>query len=84
MMQNELENQREKLYKYLTQKYKRTVINKVELAFELGISNSTLDLYISKGIGLPNYKKLGNAKNSKVIFNLLDVADFLTQTIKTN
>lgn len=83
-MQNELENQREKLYKYLNQKYKRSVINKVEMAFELGISNSTLDLYIAKGIGLPNYKKLGNAKNSKVIFNLLDVADFLTQTIKTN
>ncbi|WP_066354403.1 hypothetical protein [Aliarcobacter skirrowii] len=83
-MQNELEKQKEQLYKYLTQKYKRTVINKVEMAFELGISNSTLDLYISKGIGLPNYKKLGDSKNSKVIFNLLDVADFLTQTIKTN
>lgn len=83
MMQNDLENQREKLYKYLTQKYKRAVINKVELAFELGISNSTLDLYIAKGTGLPNYKKLGKAKNAKVIFNLLDVADFLSQTIKT-
>ena len=83
-MQNELENQREKLYKYLNQKYKRSVINKVEMAFELGISNSTLDLYIAKGIGIPNYKKLGSAKNSKVIFNLLDVADFLTHTIKTN
>ena len=83
-MQNELDKQKEQLYKYLTQKYKRTVINKVEMAFELGISNSTLDLYIAKGIGFPNYKKLGNSKNSKVIFNLLDVADFLTQTIKTN
>lgn len=82
-MQNELENQREKLYKYLNQKYKRSVINKAEMAFELGISNSTLDLYIAKGIGIPHYKKLGSAKNSKVIFNLLDVADFLTQTIKT-
>ncbi|WP_066402602.1 hypothetical protein [Aliarcobacter cryaerophilus] len=82
-MQNELENQREKLYKYLNQKYKRSVINKFEMAFELGISNSTLDLYIAKGTGIPNYKKLGSAKNSKVIFNLLDVADFLTQTIKT-
>ena len=82
-MQNELEKQRDKLYKYLNQKYKRSVINKVEMAFELGISNSTLDLYIAKGIGIPNYKKLGSAKNSKVIFNLLDVADFLTETIKT-
>lgn len=47
-MQNELDKQKEQLYKYLTQKYKRTVINKVEMAFELGISNSTLDLYIAK------------------------------------
>jgi len=50
---------------------------------ELGISNSTLDLYVSKGIGLPNYKKLGTAKNAKVIFNLVDVAKFLSNTIKT-
>lgn len=67
-MQNELENQRDKLYKYLNQKYKRSVINKVEMAFELGISNSTLDLYIAKGIGIPNYKKLGSAKKFKSNF----------------
>lgn len=64
-------------------KYKRAVISKTEMAWELGISNSTIDLYIAKGTGLPNYKKLGNAKNSKVVFNLIDVADFLSQTIKT-
>ena len=53
------------------------------MADELGISSSTLDLYISKGTGLPNYKKLGKAKNAKVVFNLIDVAEFLSQTIKT-
>lgn len=82
-MQNDTELQKEKLYLYLIKKYKRAVISKTEMAEELGISNSTLDLYIAKGTGLPNYKKLGNAKNSKVVFNLVDVADFLSQTIKT-
>ena len=82
-MQSDAEIQKEKLYLYLTKKYKRAVISKTEMAEELGISNSTLDLYIAKGTGLPNYKKLGKAKNAKVVFNLLDVADFLSQTIKT-
>lgn len=83
MMQNYTDIQAEKLYVYLQKKYKRVVISKSEMAEELGISHSTLDLYIAKGTGLPNYKKLGKAKNAKVVFNLLDVADFLTKTIKT-
>lgn len=82
-MQSDIDLQRERLYEYLLKKYKRAVISKLEMASELGISSSTLDLYIAKGTGLPNYKKLGKAKNAKVVFNLLDVADFLTKTIKT-
>ncbi|MBE0515566.1 hypothetical protein [Sulfurimonas sp.] len=82
-MQSDEDLQKERLYEYLLKKYKRAVISKVEMASELGISSSTLDLYIAKGTGLPNYKKLGKAKNAKVVFNLLDVADFLTKTIKT-
>ena len=83
MTQSNTEIQAEKLYVYLQKKYKRAVISKSEMAEELGISNSTLDLYIAKGTGLPNYKKLGKAKNAKVVFNLIDVAEFLSQTIKT-
>lgn len=83
MIQSNTEMQAEKLYVYLQKKYKRAVISKSEMAEELGISNSTLDLYIAKGTGLPNYKKLGKAKNAKVVFNLIDVAEFLSQTIKT-
>jgi len=82
-MQYDAELHREKLYQELREHYKRMTISKSEMANELGISNSTLDLYISKGIGLPNYTKLGTAKNAKVIFNLLDVAEFLANTIKT-
>lgn len=83
MTQSNIDLQQEKLYLYLQKKYKRAVISKAEMAEELGISNSTLDLYISKGSGLPNYKKLGKAKNAKVVFNLIDIAEFLSKTIKT-
>ncbi|PHS59181.1 MAG: hypothetical protein COB17_01275 [Sulfurimonas sp.] len=82
-MQDDRESQEDKIYEELRKKYKRMTISKSEMSNELGISNSTLDLYIAKGIGLPNYKKLGTAKNAKVIFNLLDVSEFLANTIKT-
>lgn len=82
-MENNIDIQKEKMLSYLEKKYKRAVISKSEIAYELGVSNSTIDLYIAKGTGLPNYKKLGKAKNAKVVFALYDVADFLSQTIKT-
>ena len=67
----------EATYSYLKSKYNRTVIGKKEMAQELNIAPSTLDLYLSKGIGLPRYKKLGTAKNARVIFNLYEIAVFL-------
>ncbi|MFT7004206.1 MAG: hypothetical protein ACJAWW_001559 [Sulfurimonas sp.] len=74
----------EKTYKYLQEKYKRSVINKVEMATELNISSSTLSLYMSKGIGICCHKKLGTAKNARVIFNIYDVAIYLnTEKIET-
>jgi len=67
----------EATYTYLKSKYNTSVIGKKEMAQELNIAPSTLDLYLSKGIGLPRYKKLGIAKNARVIFNLYDIAVFL-------
>lgn len=75
--------QSELIYQDLKSRYDKATINKKELSNEFGVSTSTIDLYISKGIGIPNYKKLGTAKNSKVIFNIIDVAEYLSQTIKT-
>lgn len=77
-------NAEDKLYKYLLNKYKKMVLTKQELGDELGIGRSTLDLYISKNEGIPPYKKLGSAKNAKVVFGILDVAKFLNNTISTN
>lgn len=71
------------IYDFLKKEYKRATISKRELANELNVSMSTIDLYISKNIGIPPYKKLGNKPNSKVVFNIIDVAEFLAQTIKT-
>ncbi|MDM5264562.1 hypothetical protein PF327_10190 [Sulfurovum sp. XTW-4] len=77
-------NQQQKLiYNDLKTRYNKSTLSKSEMANELGISYSTIDGYISKGYGIPNYKKLGTAKNAKVIFNIIDVAEFLSQTIKT-
>jgi len=79
-----MDNSIEATYSYLKSKYDRTVIGKKELAQELNIAPSTLDLYLSKRIGLPRYKKLGTAKNARVVFNLYDLAVFLnTNQIET-
>ena len=75
--------QQQLIYQDLQTRYKRATISKRELSHEMGISYSTIDGYISKAYGIPNYKKLGTAKNAKVIFNIIDVAEFLSQTIKT-
>jgi len=78
-----METQTKLIFDDLKSKYKRMAIGKKEITQELGVSVSTIDLNIQKGIGIPNYRKLGTARNAKVVFNLVDVANFLTQTIKT-
>ena len=75
--------QTELVYQDLKSRYNKATLTKKELANEFTVSTSTIDLYISKGIGIPNYKKLGTAKNAKVVFNIIDVAEYLSQTIKT-
>lgn len=71
------------IYNDLKDRYGKATLSKTEMAQELGISYSTIDSYISKGMGIPAYKKLGTAKNAKVVFNIIDVSEFLSQTIKT-
>jgi len=75
--------QAQQIYNDLSSRYKKASLSKKELAHELGVSYSSIDTYIARGYGLPNYKKLGTSKNAKVIFNIIDVAEFLSQTIKT-
>ena len=66
----------------LQEKYNKVALSKQELAHELGLGLSTVSKFMSDGIGLPNYKKIGTAKNSRVIFPLINVAEFLADTVE--
>ncbi len=60
------------------------LINKKEYAAITRCSTSSVDNFIKKGYGCPDYKKLGDAKNAKVLFSLIDISNYLASTtIKT-
>ena len=69
------------IFNSLKEKYNITITKK-DLAQILSSSVSFIDKCIMKGQNIPNFKKLGSRRNSKVIFNLWDVADFLTTTTR--
>ena len=70
------------IYESLRDTYKKLGLTKQELASELGLGLSTVSKMMADGMGLPHFKKLGTAKNSRVIFPIVDVAEFLADTIK--
>lgn len=69
------------IYKDLTQRYQKATLTKKELAHELSVSVSSINNYIVKGTGIPEYTKIGSAKNGTVLFPLICVADYLSNTI---
>lgn len=71
------------IYNDLRTRYKKATLTKAETAHEMSISTATLDRYIKLGYGLPTYRKLGNTKNGRLAFNIISLAEFLSQTIKT-
>jgi len=73
----------ELIYNDLKLRYSKSTLSKREMAHELSISYSTIDGYIANGYGVPDYIKNGRAKNAKILFPIIDVAKFLSQTIKT-
>ena len=72
----------ETIYEDLIKRYNKTTLSKSELANELGVSVSSISAYIVKGYGIPEYTKIGNAKNAKVLFPIVCVAKYLSNTIK--
>jgi len=60
------------------------VLLKKELAGELGIAVSTLNNYMAKGSGIPRYRRMGDARNSKVVFPIIEVAKFLSDTVEVD
>lgn len=69
------------IYEDLINRYQKTTINKRELANELGVSVSTVNNNIVQGYGV-EYVKLGEAKNATVVFPIICVANYLSNTIK--
>jgi hypothetical protein len=72
----------EEIYKYLLGKYNKLALNKEELAHELGVSVSAINNCIVKGYGVPSYTKLGHQANARVVFPVVCVAEFLSNTVK--
>lgn len=68
-------------FESLKSEYKTLMLTKKELSKVLGISESTINLYLSKNINLPDYKKMTDGKNSRVMFPLVNVAQFLTEDV---
>jgi len=72
----------EAIYQDLLNRYKKVVLNKEELAHEFGVSVSAINNCIVKGYGVPAYKKLGHQSNARVVFPIICIAEFLSNTVK--
>lgn len=71
----------EQTLKDLKKQYGKSALNLKELASELGVSVNTVRLGIRQGKGMPKYKKIGGGTTRQtVVFPLLEVARFLTNT----
>ena len=72
------------LHEDFTNRYNKSTLTKNELANELGVSVSSINKYISEGSGIPEYIKLGTGRNGKVLFPVVNVVDYLSNTIKVS
>ena len=72
----------EKIHNDLKQRYNKSTLTKEELSYELGVSVSSINSYIVKKTGIPEYIKVGTKKNGKVLFPLVNVVSYLSTTIK--
>ena len=71
-------NIEETIYQDLMNRYKKSVLNKQELSNEIGISVGSINNYITKGYGIPQYKKIGGSRNSRVVFPIIYVSEYLS------
>lgn len=83
---NIMEEEIKAIYQGLNDKYKKLALTKKELSQELGISVSSINYYLSKGINLPRYKKFDGkgmgGYGGKVLFPLTEIAKYLIRTNK--
>lgn len=78
----------EKIYEELKTKYGKVTLTKQDLSEILGVSVSLINHYISKGYGIPEYVKVGSGSgsgsNGSVRFPVVNVVDYLSNTIKVS
>ena len=72
----------ETILKDLQNRYQKAVLNKKELAYELGVSVSAINIYICQGVSIPEYRKIGDAKNARVVFPIINIASYLSNTVR--
>ncbi len=72
----------EAILNQLKETYKKTMITKKELAHQLSVSVSSINGCIVRCEGIPDYVKLGKSRNSKVLFPIVNVAAYLSNTVK--
>ena len=73
----------EALYSELRAEGYPLMVDKRQYATISRCSISTIDNGIKHGYGICNYSKNGAAKNARILFNLIDISNYLSQTIKT-
>lgn len=71
-----------KIHEDLMNRYNKSTLTKKELSMELGVSESSINKYIGKGEGIPEYIKVGTSRNGTVLFPIVNVVDYLSNTIK--
>ena len=72
----------EQIHNDLKQRYNKSTLTKKELSNELGVSVSSINSYIVKGTGIPEYIKVGTGKNGKVLFPVVNIVQYLSNTIR--
>lgn len=71
------------IYEDLSSQYGHNLTKK-ELSKVLKVSVSSINNYIVKGEGIPEYVKVGTGKNGKVLFPVVNVVDYMSNTIKVS
>lgn len=73
----------QKIEDLLVMKYGIT-LNKKDLSEVLKVSVSSINNYIVKGEGIPEYTKVGTGKNGTVLFSVASVVFYLSNSIKVS
>ncbi len=72
------------IYRDLKSKYDKSTLDIKEVANEISCSVSTINFYLARGgIGIPKHKKIGTSKKARVVFSIVDVAEYLANTSET-